>query len=83
MNAMRQIVIPQNGFLSIKLPPDLTANAFEVIVLPVENGAVSKNAQKLAQAHRDIIAGGGIENVNDFLVAFEENRQDRKLPFRD
>lgn len=35
MNAIRQIVSPQDGRLSIEIPKEMDAQAFEVIVLPL------------------------------------------------
>ena len=36
MNAIRQIVSPQNGRISIDLPNEFTQKRFEVIVLPID-----------------------------------------------
>ena len=36
MNALRQIVTPQNGRLSVQLPKEYTQKRFEVIVLPID-----------------------------------------------
>ena len=37
MNALRQIVIPENGKLWIDVPKEMNNRAFEVIVLPIED----------------------------------------------
>lgn len=36
MNALRQIVMPKNGKLSVQLPKEYTQKSFEVIVLPID-----------------------------------------------
>jgi hypothetical protein len=82
MNALRQFVTPVNGILSIPLPLEYQKKNLEVIIMPVKDD-VQKNPLKLAQAHRIIDEGGGIENPIDFLAEFEKSRQDRPLPFRD
>ena len=82
MNALRQFVTPVNGILSIPLPVEYQKKNLEVIIMPV-NDDIKKSAITLANAHRIIDEGGGIENSIDFLAEFEESRQDRPLPFRD
>jgi hypothetical protein len=82
MNALRQFITPVNGILSIPLPVEYQKKNLEVIIMPVKDDT-KKNALKLANAHRIIDEGGGIENSTDFLAEFEASRQDRPLPFRD
>jgi hypothetical protein len=85
MNALRQFVTSNNGTLSIQLPVEYHRKNLEVIILPIENDTflLKANAQQLAQAHRIIDEGAGIEDSADFLADFEKSRQDRPLPFRD
>jgi hypothetical protein len=82
MNALRQFLTPVNGMLSIPLPVEYQKKNLEVIIMPVKDDT-KKNTLKLANAHRIIDEGGGIENSTDFLAEFEASRQDRPLPFRD
>jgi hypothetical protein len=82
MNALRQFITPVNGILTIPVPVEYQKRNLEVIIMPVKDDT-KKNAIKLANAHRIIDEGGGIENTDDFLAEFEASRQDRPLPFRD
>lgn len=84
MNALRQFVTASSDTLVINLPVEYQKKKLEIIILSADVETLDlKNTERLAQAHRNIDAGGGIENPADFLAEFEQNRQDRSLPFRD
>jgi hypothetical protein len=46
MNALREIVSPKNGRLSIKIPKEYTQERFEVIVIPIEEKNINETIQR-------------------------------------
>lgn len=80
MNALRQILTPSNGQLLIDIPKEYQQKRFEVIVFPIDEPA-EKDSKKLAMAHKIIDMGTSMSH--DFITDFEQNNQDRPLPFRD
>ncbi|MCU0339297.1 MAG: hypothetical protein MUE30_05400 [Spirosomaceae bacterium] len=80
MNALRQIISPENGKLLIEIPKEYQQKRFEVIVLPIDEPA-DKDEKKLAMAHKIIDIGLAVSD--DFVSDFEQYKKDRSLPFRD
>lgn len=84
MDALRQILTPQNGKLSVKLPKEYTQKRFEVIVLPLDEPTEIEDIKSKINAFLETLPGSEPDITNNEILAeikaVRQQRYDRHNP---
>ena len=84
MNALRQIVVPKNGKLSVQLPKEYTQKSFEVIVLPIDEPTDIELIRAKMNAFLETLPADEPDLTTDEILAevkaVRKERYDRQNP---